>query len=282
MQSRKAENRLFICIIEVPMMRRKLKSENGASLALALLFFVICAMVGSVVLAAATAAAGRIANLQKSDQARYTLESAADLIESQLTGWSYVRTGATKTDEAGKVRSAPQGTSGTRTDYDLNVTSGNAVLSTANANCMVSVFGLSKQISDVRWKDGSATRSDYGTDPGKITEAVRASVTGETYQRKLIFTLGGDQNAVLPVYAEVSIEPDYTIYANLYVCKAVKTEKYAPEDRDETMPSLMMTIDADFSENIGIVLKGSKQVEKTDVTVTWQKPVVIMNEKKAV
>lgn len=258
------------------MMRRKLKSENGASLALALLFFVICAMVGSVVLAAATAAAGRIANLQKSDQARYTLESAADLIESQLTGWSYVRAGATSTSEAGVVRSAPQGTSGTRTDYNLDVTSGIAV-----PNCMLSVFDLSKQISDLRWKDGAVTRSDYGTDPGKITEAVRSLVTGETYRRTLIFTLDGDQNAVLPVYAEVSIEPDYTIYANLYVCKAVKTEKYAPEDRDETMPSLMMTIDADFSENIGIVLKGSKQVEKTDVTVTWQKPVIIMNEKKA-
>lgn len=276
MQSRKAENRLFICIIEVPMMRRKLKSENGASLALALLFFVICAMVGSVVLAAATAAAGRIANLQKSDQARYTLESAADLIESQLTGWSYVRAGATSTSEAGIVRSAPQEPTGTRTDYDLDETSGNAA-----PNCMVSVFGLSKQISDLRWKDRAVTRSDYGTDPGKVTEALRSSVTGELYQRKLVLTLNGEQNAVLPVYAEISIEPDYTIYANLYVCKSAKTGAYVPEDRDETMPSLMMTIDADFSENIGIVLKGSKQVEKTDVSVTWQKPVVIMNEKKA-
>jgi hypothetical protein len=270
MQSRKAENRLFICIIEVPMMRRKLKSENGASLALALLFFVICAMVGSVVLAAATAAAGRIANLQKSDQARYTLESAADLIESQLTGWSYVRAGVTSTSEAGIVRSAPQGTSGTRTDYNLDVTSGIAV-----PNCMLSVFDLSKQISDVRWKDGSATRSDYGRNPGKVTENVRGS-----YECALVLTLDYEtQNRVLPVYAEISMKPDYTIYVNLYVCEAVNERDNPSWDKVENMPTLMMTFDADFSENIGIVLKGSRQVEKTDVTVTWQKPVVIMNEK---
>ena len=61
------------------LIRRKLKSEDGASLMLALLFFVICAMVGSVILSAATAAAGRIAGLKNSDQAKYSLESTAKL-----------------------------------------------------------------------------------------------------------------------------------------------------------------------------------------------------------
>lgn len=58
----------------------KLKSEEGASLAVALLFFVVCAAMGSVILTAATVVAGRIKSLQKVDQADYTLSSATNLI----------------------------------------------------------------------------------------------------------------------------------------------------------------------------------------------------------
>ncbi len=69
--------------------RKKLKSEDGASLMLALLFFVICAMVASVILAAATAAAGRISKLEETDRNRLAMECAASILEEQLNGWTY-------------------------------------------------------------------------------------------------------------------------------------------------------------------------------------------------
>ncbi len=67
-------------------MKRKLKSQRGASITFALLIFLVCAVVGSVVLGAGTAAAGRISELAKSDQRYYSVTSAARLFEEQFAG----------------------------------------------------------------------------------------------------------------------------------------------------------------------------------------------------
>ena len=63
----------------------KLKSNSGASLMAALLFFVMAATVGSIILAAATASSGRLAGLKKEDQAYYSLTSAADMFSKIMT-----------------------------------------------------------------------------------------------------------------------------------------------------------------------------------------------------
>ncbi|MCR5097189.1 MAG: hypothetical protein K6A70_10725 [Erysipelotrichaceae bacterium] len=65
---------------------RKLKSENGASLAIALLLFLICAVVSSVVLTAGTAASGRLSKKAEMDQKYYLVNSAAELIIEELEG----------------------------------------------------------------------------------------------------------------------------------------------------------------------------------------------------
>ena len=62
----------------------KLKSESGASLALALLFFLICAVIGSVVLSAATASSGRLSNIADNDQRYYSVTSAAVLVKDLI------------------------------------------------------------------------------------------------------------------------------------------------------------------------------------------------------
>lgn len=64
--------------------KEKLQSSKGASLIIALVFMLFCAMVGSAVLAAATANGGRIAAL-KSDQQEYLNQrSAATLLSDEL------------------------------------------------------------------------------------------------------------------------------------------------------------------------------------------------------
>lgn len=50
----------------------------------ALLFFVMCATVGSIILAAATASSGRLANLRKEDQSYYAITSAEDLFAKMM------------------------------------------------------------------------------------------------------------------------------------------------------------------------------------------------------
>ncbi len=66
--------------------KRKLKSNEGASLMVALLFFVVCVAVGSIILTAATAASGRMTGIKKTNQDFYALKSAAKLFKKD---WTY-------------------------------------------------------------------------------------------------------------------------------------------------------------------------------------------------
>lgn len=66
--------------------RKKLISDDGASLMLALLFFLVCAVGGAVILASATVSAGRASSLQDVErhQEEYAVDSAAALLKSEL------------------------------------------------------------------------------------------------------------------------------------------------------------------------------------------------------
>ena len=67
------------------MMSAKIRSNRGASLIFALLLFLVCTVIGSVVLAAGTASAGRMSQLGESDQRYYSVASAAQLLAKELT-----------------------------------------------------------------------------------------------------------------------------------------------------------------------------------------------------
>ena len=64
--------------------KKKLNSERGASITWALLIFLVCTVVGSAVLVAGTAAAGRMSKLAESDQRYYAVTSAAGLLSDVL------------------------------------------------------------------------------------------------------------------------------------------------------------------------------------------------------
>ena len=64
--------------------KAKLKSESGASITFALLIFLVCAVVGSVLLTAGTAASGRMSELARMDQRYYAVTSAAELLRDLL------------------------------------------------------------------------------------------------------------------------------------------------------------------------------------------------------
>ena len=58
---------------------------RGASILIALFYFLVCAMVGAVVLTAATVTTGQLAALEKSQQAYYSTTSAAELLRDALS-----------------------------------------------------------------------------------------------------------------------------------------------------------------------------------------------------
>ena len=70
--------------------RNKLKSNNGATLMVALLFFVVCAVTGSMILLSATVASGRVKDMREDDQNYYAVRSATKFIEKRLSE-EYIR-----------------------------------------------------------------------------------------------------------------------------------------------------------------------------------------------
>ena len=65
-------------------LRTKLRSEQGASILFALFFFIVCAVIGSIVLTAATAAAGRLSRVKEMDERYYAVNSAAQVLEKEI------------------------------------------------------------------------------------------------------------------------------------------------------------------------------------------------------
>lgn len=63
---------------------RCMKNQDGASLMAALLFFVFCGVGASIILASASASAGKIRNLPGEDQKRYAVDSAAAFLRDEL------------------------------------------------------------------------------------------------------------------------------------------------------------------------------------------------------
>lgn len=66
----------------------KLRSRTGASITFALLLFLVCAVLSSVIIVAASAAAGRMSGIAEADQRYYAVTSAAELLRDLLDGKS--------------------------------------------------------------------------------------------------------------------------------------------------------------------------------------------------
>ena len=64
----------------------KLRSRTGASISFALLLFLVCAVLCSVILTAATTASGRMSNMAETDQRYYAVTSAAELMKDLING----------------------------------------------------------------------------------------------------------------------------------------------------------------------------------------------------
>lgn len=71
------------------MLRNRIRSNSGATILLALLFFLLCAMAGSIILSAGSAAAGRISGLKESEQAFYSATSAAQVMRDEIEGQEF-------------------------------------------------------------------------------------------------------------------------------------------------------------------------------------------------
>ncbi|MBR2547689.1 MAG: hypothetical protein IKF07_05825 [Eubacterium sp.] len=63
---------------------KKLRSGKGASITFALLLFLVCAVLSSIIITAASAATGRISNMAETDQRYYSVTSASILLKDLI------------------------------------------------------------------------------------------------------------------------------------------------------------------------------------------------------
>ena len=64
----------------------KVRSQTGASITFALLLFLVCAVLCSVIIVAATTSAGRMSGIAEADQRYYAVSSAAELLQALIDG----------------------------------------------------------------------------------------------------------------------------------------------------------------------------------------------------
>lgn len=193
----------------------KLRSGRGASITYALLLFLVCAVIGSVVLAAGTAAAGRVSQLAKADGRYYAVTSAAKLFRDELDGQSYTverkmtKTTPYHTEYMGTNGEglSPGDTSGTpievldasETAYGFSITdvSGDTPVTVDAAN--------SSLLSD------ASLELVFGTsapNPSEVAGAWERGFGGASWTRELTVYVGDDKKA--PVGVTVELESSAT------------------------------------------------------------------------
>ena len=64
----------------------KLKAQTGASITYALLLFLVCAVVSSVVITAGTAASGRMSQSVENDQRYFSVTNTAEFLQDLFDG----------------------------------------------------------------------------------------------------------------------------------------------------------------------------------------------------
>lgn len=101
-------------------MKQKLHAQQGATITAALLFFLVAAVCGSIILGAATATLSRVKNQAKDTQAYYAVTSAAQLIRDDLMNSRWLITlEETYKVESGAVTVTPRITGVQLVDKDL-------------------------------------------------------------------------------------------------------------------------------------------------------------------
>ena len=149
-------------------------------------------------------------------------------------------------------------------------------------NCIFPFLSSCKNLSNVRKEEDKA--GCYGRDPFSVTEEVKHSTTysNQPYFATAKYYLSlTDDDKFKTVIAELKMDYDYTVYIDLSVAEE-PGEGVTDLSADSSMPSLMMTFNADYTEQVGTVLHNGIQVETVDVNVKWGSPIMIVNEKTAV
>ena len=138
-------------------MKNKIKSQRGASITFALLLFLVCAVISSIVIVAATAVGGRASKMAELDQRYYSVNSAAEYLRDVLETQTVIVTTGTKTvstvDQTGEEDTSE---GSTKTDLPAElILKGTSDMDISSDTSLVSV--AAKMLAKV---DGAALSTD--------------------------------------------------------------------------------------------------------------------------
>lgn len=251
--------------------RGKLQSNEGASLALSLLFFVICAAIGSAIITAATASAGRMKNITTGDQNRYNVKSAVNLLKAELTQGSYQ---ITYTIENGKIISAVD------SDYNKDISTladvRNRIARQVLEDERVQTYLLRLLPSGGQGTGGS------GTDilpKSRFSPEAFQNTTNSCY-RTLSFDDGGvdlDSDTAGPAKARISMQSDCTMTVKVSTSK--DTVDWGKEDQIDVKEVITPFVKVRYQSVLAGNLAGgsadnltggsTETVDQIIVKVTW-------------
>ena len=156
--------------------KQKLKSENGASFLLALLAFLVAAMVCVTIITAATSSVKRVHSDRESQQMQLAITSAAQLVRDTMGETQYCITTVTTTENGTTKTETTKTASGVfASEIKAAINYVDAYHTDASADGMVlSVDGTDLPIIDVSFKMSADT-----TEPYKLLFTLRVQETGE-------------------------------------------------------------------------------------------------------
>ena len=206
-------------------MQNKLRSSRGASMLLALLFLLVCLMVGAVTLTASAANTGRIQRNRQEQQAYLAVASAAKLLREELTAMKFVGE-YEKTVETVYHPDTPN-PEGTDTDVTISYTSSTSL--TGSDLVTLEILGCGDSYHYYEGKDGAtreapSVNTDYPktSSPGAVQTMRRSNVTievkdqvevdGRTEEKVLMPCVKG---AVYSCVRDGGSFPRYTILVEL-------------------------------------------------------------------
>ncbi len=190
-------------------LKQKLTSQSGASITYALLLFLVCAVVSSIVLAAGTAASGRISGSVGNDQRYYSVTSAADMLIKYFDGVTI----ETQTTQTG-TSTTDLGSPAIVNNYPVLSRDGEPINDTSNYTLLILAMSLYTE-----------TASDTASFPAG---------------KEMVITVGEDQNATLEFsFGQEKDQSD----SGRFIFKISSYD----EDSDDPY-TLYMVFDADIKE----------------------------------
>lgn len=237
----------------------RLKKEDGASLVAALLFFVLCGVGASVILASASASAGKMQQVPAADQKRFAVESAAVFLRDELTRpentvkirevWTVIE--GDRSGEEDTVKYYYVG-AGQKPDEE---SSWSAFASDSQGEALLDSF---IQYFDVLLPDREITQAAKTTQEKTLPLLVEA---GRSKGTQTVM----EEIAPLKTSVKLSMEPDYKITA---IISDMQTDENHPEDLCERK----LTVPAQVLEDIDVEVEDHEETDaEGNVTEAWTK-----------